>query len=220
MKVLLHKIYGLPAILLLAAFLSGCETAYYSAWEKVGVHKRDILVDRIGETRDAQEDAQEQFRDALEQYRAVVNYDGGNLEKLYRKLNAEYEDSAAAAEAISQHIGAVEDVAEDLFDEWEDELGEYSNSRLRESSAKQLHDTRYQYQRLIRSMKKAEASVQPVLRTLHDQVLYLKHNLNARAISALRGELNTVNADVNQLISRMQASIDQANAFIKQIKQN
>lgn len=30
--------------------LSGCQSAYYAAWEKVGVEKRDILVDRV-ETR-------------------------------------------------------------------------------------------------------------------------------------------------------------------------
>ena len=37
--------------------VSGCETAYYSAMEQVGVHKRDILVDRVDEASEAQEDA-------------------------------------------------------------------------------------------------------------------------------------------------------------------
>ncbi len=220
MKITMEKTFKASILMLLALVISGCETAYYNAWEKVGVHKRDILADKIEDTRDAQENAKEEFKDALEQYKAVVAYDGGNLEKLYKKLNAEYEDSVEASAAISQHIGEVENVAEDLFDEWADELDQYSNARLRESSARQLHDTKAQYQRLLRSMKKAEASVQPVLTTLHDQVLYLKHNLNARAVTALRGELNTVNADVNTLISRMQVSIDQANAFIRQIKEN
>ena len=209
----------LYTLLVLLIFLSGCETAYYNAWEKVGVHKRDILIDRIEDTKDAQEDAQKEFKDALEQYRSVVNFDGGNLEKHYNKLNAEYEDSKQAAEKISEHIRSVENVAEDLFEEWEKELGQYNSASLRESSAKQLQDTRYQYQRLLRSMKNAEKSVEPVLRTLSDQVLYLKHNLNARAISAMKGEVNTVSSDVNQLIARMQASIDQADAFIKTIKQ-
>ena len=200
--------------------LSGCESTYYGAWEKVGVHKRDILIDRIEDTQEAQEDAQEEFKDALEQYRSVVNFDGGNLEKLYNKLNAEYEDSAEAAQAITDHIDSVENVAEDLFDEWEKELEQYSSASLRRSSAKQLHDTRYQYTQLIRTMRRAEKSVQPVLRTLNDQVLYLKHNLNARAIAALKGELGSINTDVNRLINEMQKSIDQANAFIERIKQD
>lgn len=205
----------LVALLLI---LVGCETAYYNAWERVGVHKRDILVDRIEDTQDAQEETQEQFKDALEQYRAVVNFDGGDLEKIYNKLNAEYEDSVQAAEAISVHIEDVEDVAEDLFDEWEDELAQIKNRTLREDSARKLHDTRYKYQQMVKSMRKAEKSVYPVLTTLRDQVLYLKHNLNARAISALKGELTTINSDVNRLILEMQKSIDEANLFIDRIK--
>jgi len=198
--------------------LAGCETAYYDAWEQVGVHKRDILVDRIEETQEAQEKTQEQFKDALEQYRAVVNFDGGDLEKRYNKLNAEYEDSDQAAKAISGHIDSVEDVAEDLFDEWEDELAQIQNRTLRDDSAKKLHDTRYKYQQMVKSMRKAEKSVHPVLTTLRDQVLYLKHNLNAQAISALKGELSTINSDVNTLILDMQKSIDEANLFINRIK--
>jgi len=198
--------------------LVGCETAYYNAWEKVGIHKRDLLVDRIEDTQDAQEETQEQFKDALEQYRAVVNFDGGDLEKLYNKLNAEYEDSNAAALAIADNIDRVEDVAADLFEEWENELAQIKNSNLRKDSASKLHDTRFKYQQMVNSMRKAEKTVHPVLTTLKDQVLYLKHNLNARAISALKGELNTMNSDVNKLIVNMQKSIDEANLFIDRIK--
>ena len=205
-------------LFILLLILVGCETAYYNAWEKMGVHKRDLLVDRIEDTQEAQEDTQEQFKDALEQYRAVVNFDGGDLEKLYNKLNAEYEDSKQAAEAIAENISRVEDVADDLFGEWEDELALIKNKSLREDSARKLHDTRFKYQQMIKSMHKAEKTVHPVLETLRDQVLYLKHNLNARAISALKGELNTINSDVNQLIINMQKSIDEANLFIDRIK--
>ena len=212
--------YSMKKIILvtLILVLVGCETAYYNAWEKVGIHKRDLLVDRIEDTQDAQEETQEQFKDALEQYRAVANFDGGDLEKLYNKLNAEYEDSKAAALAIADNIDRVEDVAADLFEEWENELAQIKNSNLRKDSASKLHDTRFKYQQMVNSMRKAEKTVHPVLTTLKDQVLYLKHNLNARAISALKGELNTMNSDVNKLIVNMQKSIDEANLFIDRIK--
>lgn len=205
-------------LMVVMLILIGCETAYYNAWEKVGVHKRDLLVDRIEDTQEAQQDTQEQFKDALEQYRAVINFDGGDLEKLYNKLNGEYEDSEKAAQAIAENINRVEDVAEDLFEEWEDELALIKNSNLRKDSASKLHNTRFKYQQMINSMRKAEKTVHPVLTTLRDQVLYLKHNLNARAISALKGELNTINSDVNKLILNMQKSIDEANVFIDRIK--
>ena len=51
---------------------TACSTAYYSALEKVGIEKREILVDRVEDARDAQEDASEQFASALDQFRSVV----------------------------------------------------------------------------------------------------------------------------------------------------
>ncbi len=209
---------ALLSILLTAALLTACQTAYYNAWEKVGVEKRDIMIDRIEDAQGAQEDGQKQFKDALEQFRSVVNFDGGNLEKVYDKLSGEYEDSVEAAEEIQDRIDSVEDVANDLFAEWKKEIGEFSDAKLRRDSQAKLTSTKQQYTQLARSMRSAEKTMHPVLATLKDQVLYLKHNLNARAIASLDGELQTINADVDRLVKAMQKSIDESKTFIAQMK--
>lgn len=200
--------------------LAGCESTYYNAMEKVGFHKRDILIDRIEEVQEAQQDGQQQFKSALEQFKAVVDFDGGKLESLYNQLNNEYEDSVDAADTIRSGIDDVESVAEALFDEWQEELSQYSNGKLRRDSERQLQDTQRQYKRLINAMRKAEKSIDPVLSTFKDNVLYLKHNLNARAINSLKGELNSVNNDVSSLLASMQKSIDESDAFITQLRGN
>lgn len=207
-------------LLLLAGviFLAGCETAYYDALERIGIPKRDLLIDRIESAQEAQEEGQQQFKDALEQFQAVVNFDGGELQDVYEKLSDEYEDSVDAAENISARIDSVESVANALFDEWRDELEEYSSDRYRRDSERQLEATERRYNRLLTSMRKAESSVEPVLTSLKDNVLYLKHNLNARAIASLKGELGTVNQDVAALIASMQSAIDESNAFIAELK--
>jgi predicted nucleic acid-binding Zn-ribbon protein len=186
--------------------------------EQIGIHKRDILIDRIEDAQEAQEDGQEQFKDALEQFKAVVNFDGGKLEDTYNRLNEEYEDSVSAAEKITDRINSVESVAEALFDEWESELLEYSNTNLRRDSERQLKATRLKYKRLITSMRDAEQTIDPVLSSLKDNVLYLKHNLNARAITSLKGELGNVNRDITRLIDAMQDAINESNAFIEQMR--
>jgi len=201
------------AVVLVAA----CESTYYSTMESFGLEKRDIFVDRIEDSRDAQEEAQEKFQSALEQYRSVVNFDGGDLETLYEKLKDEFEESEAVAGEIADRIEAVEDVAEDLFVEWEQELELIKNPSLRRDSEQKLRETRRRSEKLIAAMWKAEKSVHPVLDTLRDQVYYLKHNLNARAIAALKGELQNIDADVERLIGQMQRSIDEANAFIAEL---
>lgn len=201
--------------LLLTTGLLGCQSAYYATMEKVGVHKRDILVDRVEETQEAQTEAQEQFQDALEQFKSVVQFDGGELESIYEALNDEYEDSASAAETVSDRIDAVEDVAEDLFSEWQDELEEYQSAKLKRSSDKKLKATQRQYKKLISAMHRAERKMEPVLATLKDNVLYLKHNLNASAIGALKGELSGIQKEVAVIISEMNKSIAESNRFIQ-----
>lgn len=204
---------------LLVLALTSCESAYYNTMEQFGVHKRDILVERITDAQVAQQEGQEQFRDALEQFRSVVNFDGGHLEAVYEKLNKEFEDSEDAAETIRGRIKDVESVAQALFDEWTAELDLYTNQALRRESEGQLRDTRTRFERLIAAMHRAESTLDPVLDSLRDNVLYLKHNLNARAIASLRGELDSIDTNVEALIDAMQVAIAESDSFIAQMRQ-
>lgn len=194
--------------------LAACSTAYYSTLEKLGIEKRDILVDRVEDASAAQDDAKEQFSDALEQFRAVVLVEGGELESTYDRLKSEFDACQAEAEAVSERIVAVEKVAADLFDEWEEELDLYQDQRLRRDSQRQLRDTRSRYQRLIRAMHQAESRMEPVLAVFQDHVLYLKHNLNARAIASLKNELTGIQGDVDRLIMAMDVAINEAKQFV------
>ncbi len=205
-------------ITLLLITVAGCESTYYDTMEKFGFHKRDILIDRIEEAQEAQQDGQAQFQDALIQFRAVVAFDGGELDMVYTKLSNEYEDSVTAAEKIRDRIGSVESVADALFNEWRGELGEYTNQNLRRASERQLDQTEQRYKRLMNSMRRAEKAIDPVLATLKDNVLYLKHNLNARAIASLKSELAGVNTDVAFLIDAMQQAINESSVFIEEMR--
>ncbi|MCJ7538031.1 MAG: DUF2959 domain-containing protein, partial [Desulfobacterales bacterium] len=154
----------IPAWLILIAVLfvlGGCSKAYYGAMEKVGIHKRDILVDRVEDARDAQSEAQEQFKSALEQFGAVIKIENTDLKKAYEKLNAEYEGSEKAAEKVSERIDKVESVADALFKEWEEELKLYKSADLRRSSKQKLQNTKTRYREMLASMHRAEKSMTP-----------------------------------------------------------
>lgn len=196
----------------------GCSKAYYGAMEKVGIHKRDILVDRVENARDAQSEAQHQFKSALDQFGAVINIENSDLKQAYEKLKTEYEDSREAAEKVSDRIEKVEDVAAALFKEWSDELKLYKSAELRRSSQRKLKETRSRYRRMLASMHRAEKSMEPVLRSFQDNVLFLKHNLNAQAIGSLRTEFSTLKGEIDGLIKRMNESIQTSNQFIAEIK--
>ena len=204
-------------VLALALTLSGCQSAYYSAMEKVGVHKRDILIDRVEETKDSQQESQEEFKSALERLTTLIDFNGGELQDTYNQLNDDYESSLNAANEVSTNINKVEDVAEALFDEWSDELEQYKSASLKRESSKKLTATKRQFDQLLRSMRSAESKMEPVLTSLHDNVLYLKHNLNAQAVSAIKGEFTNLKRDIQLLMNDMNKSIADSNKFIEQM---
>jgi hypothetical protein len=211
----MHKLL----MLLLVLPITSCSTVYYDAMEKVGIHKRDILVDRVVDARDAQEEAKQQFSSALEQFSSVINFDGGELQDKYEELNAAFEESEERAHTVTSRIEAVEDVSEALFSEWEAELDEYTNSKLRSTSARQLKATRSRYRTMMRAMHSAERKMEPVLSAFRDQVLFLKHNLNARAIISLKSEFRSIKSDIGKLIRDMEISIAESNKFVAKLQQ-
>ena len=214
-----QKLLG-TAILSLMLMLSGCQSAYYSAMEKVGVHKRDILIDRVEETKDSQQESQEEFQSALERLTTLINFDGGELQDAYNQLNDDYESSLQAANEVSSNINKVEDVAEALFDEWNDELEQYKSASLKRESSKKLAATQRQFDQLLRSMRGAESKMEPVLSSLKDNVLYLKHNLNAQAVAAIKGEFTNLKRDIQLLMNDMNKSIEDSNKFIEQMNKS
>jgi hypothetical protein len=195
--------------------LCGCQSAYYKTMETFGKHKRDLLVSSVQDTRDAQQEAKEQFQTALQKFTAVVNFSGGELEQKYTELKSELEKSESKAKAVRKHIGDVEDVSNALFKEWESELSQYTSDNLRSASAQKLEQTRKRYVQLISAMKRAETKIEPVLAAFRDQVLFLKHNLNAKAVASLQDELNSVQTDIAALVKEMETSITEADTFIK-----
>ena len=209
----------LVALALTASSLSaaGCDAMYYKTMKRFGMEKRDILVKRVRDARKSQEQAKDDFRTALERFKTVVEVDGGPLEEKYTTLNRELERSEDRARQVRDHIKDVRDVSDDLFKEWSKEINQYSDRALKAESERELRDTRRKADELIAAMQRAADRIEPVLKPLRDRVLFLKHNLNARAIGALKGELVGVGTNVDSLIAQLDQSIKEADAFISEM---
>ena len=209
----------LLAIVMSIFTLTGCQSAYYSAMEQVGYHKRDIMVDRVEDAKESQQDAQQEFTSALEALSALTNFDGGELETVYNQINDKYQDSEKAAQEGSDRIAAIEDVSDALFAEWKSELDLYTSSKLRRASEQKLKETQRSYTTMLAAMKRAEDKMTPVLNTLRDNTLYLKHNLNASAIGALQGEFTSLEQDIQYAIKQMNAAIAESDKFLQKLSQ-
>jgi hypothetical protein len=192
--------------------LAGCSGVYYNAMEKIGIPKRQILVDRVAEARGAQQAAKEQFASALDEFLSVAKVPASELKATYDRVKGELDDCEKRAKEVRDRIQSIQSVADALFAEWADELGKYSNPALRTQSAAQLEVT----QRRI--MDQAASRMDPVLATFRDQVLFLKHNLNARAVASLDGTTRTLQGDISRLVADMEKSIKEADTFIASMK--
>lgn len=187
---------------------------YFRAVESMGYHKRDILIGRVETARDGFEEAKEQFQSALEKFSYLTHFHGGELENAYNDLKAEYDYSKAKADGVRDRIHAIQAVGDALFEEWREELEQYKNRALKASSRQQLRTTHQHYTQLVAAMNKAESRIEPVLAAFRDQVLFLKHNLNAQAIASLEDELGVISINVAGLVQAMERSISEANLFM------
>src|SRR4051794_14797771 len=182
----------LSVLLLSFAFAPGCQTtrtAYYNAWEKMGYAKRERLVDNVKAARQEQVEAKQQFSSALEQFKSVVNFQGGNLEALYNKLDKEYKRCESQAGEVRSKITSGKNVAQALFSEWEGEVKDIKGDPDLQQRSRQLLDTtRSNYKEMVDRMDQAAATMDPVLQKFKNRVLFIKSNLNAQAIASLKGE--------------------------------
>jgi len=200
---------------LLSIFLvTGCSSVYYKTMQKLGKEKRDILVQRVKDTKKDQEETKEQLKTTMEKFQELTGFQGGDLEKSYKKLNDEYERAAGQANKLHERIKSIDQVSNDLFSEWQKEINEMRNSQLKSRSTAMLRDAKDRQANYMKAMRKTEDQMTPVVAAFHDQVLFLKHNLNARAIGSLKGTSAKINTDVAALIKSIDSSMQEADKLI------
>lgn len=204
----------LGAVLLLA----GCQTAYYATMAKFGWEKRDLLKKAVLAARDEQHEAQVEFKDALTRLKELYNYQGGDLEKKYSQLKTDFDGCDSQAKTLRKRIKDMDQIANDLFTEWEKEIGTMSTGSLAADSRRKLSETKSRYAALSSTVHQSEATMEPILKSFQDHVLYLKHNLNAAAIGSLKNEGTSIQADISRLLGQMNQSIAEADAFIKTLQ--
>lgn len=208
----------LSVVALLLVFAGGCKSVYYSTMEAFGREKRDILSSRLVDARDSQKKAQEQIKTTMQRFKELTGFQGGDLEAKYNALKGQYDSSESRAKAVSDRVDALDEVAKDMFTEWRAELAQYQDPNLRAASERKLNETQTRYKDVLQAMRRSELSMKPVLAKFHDQVLFLKHNLNASALSSLQGSTAAIESDVAALVKEMEASIAEADKFIATLK--
>lgn len=217
------RIYVLLTICLI---LAGCQSSIqsasnklkYSAYELVGVEKRDLFKKEINNTKESQEKAEESFKDALEKLVTLTKSEHKKPEREYRRLESAYEKADERAKEVKNRIAKVDQIANDLFKEWSEEIKSMSSKNLKKQSEKSLSESRERYKGLHESLKRSERKMDPVLSKMRDHTLFAKHNLNAKALTGLKKEAADIQGDIDVLLGDIQKSIKDADEFIKKLE--
>ena len=202
--------------LVLASVLAGagCTATYVTAWKKLGWEARDLLVDQVGDTRSRQEAAKQQFTSALDQFKATYSYDGGDLEKAYKKLQKDYDRCVAQADDFRDEIGGVKRLGKAFFKEWEADIQAQSDPPSKKIMVQQRDATEASYDQMVAKMDESADKMDPVLKAFESRVLLLKSSLNAQALASLQSNADELVDGIESLIAEMNASIAEADEFI------
>jgi hypothetical protein len=210
---------------LVALALTACQAAEksarnvgYSAYELVGVEKRDLLRKRINEATEDQKEAGESFTNALDRLQQTYGVQGSELEKVYSRLNSAYEDAKEEVAEVKNSREKMNTVAGDLFEEWKKEIGEMQSADLKSRSRATLAETKNGFDKMHSALRASEKQMEPVLAKLKDHTLFLKHNVNAQSVASLKTEGARIEGDIQKLLASMTASIKEAEEFTKQIQ--
>jgi predicted nucleic acid-binding Zn-ribbon protein len=190
---------------------------YYSVWETLGREKRDLLKSNVESARDEQKEVQEKFSDALANIKRTYNVRGDKLESVYRQMKTDYEDARDRSDDLSKRIKRIERLGKDLFDEWSREVEKISNQAYRRSSQEKLRATKQRFSGLVASLHAAEKRIAPVLKKLEDQVLFVKHNLNAASMGVFKAEADAIEKDINGLQMEITKSVMASESFVKSL---
>jgi hypothetical protein len=205
------------SLIVFALLLSGCQSTYYKAMSTLGKEKRDILVQRIKDAKKDQDQTKQQLQTTMESFQALTGFKGGSLEKSYKRLNSDYEGAASQAGKLHDKIQSIDQVSNDLFKEWQGEINAMDNGRLKSQDTVMLRNAKTRQTTYMRAMRRTEDQIEPVLKAFHDQVLFLKHNLNARAIGSLKNTSAGLQSDVAGLVQSIDASSQEADKLISSL---
>ena len=205
------------SLIVFALLLSGCHSTYYKAMSTLGKEKRDILVSRIKDAKKDQDQTKQKLQTTMESFQALTGFKGGSLEKSYKRLNSDYESAASQAGKLHDKIQSIDQVSNDLFKEWQGEINAMDNGKLKSQDSVMLRNAKVRQATYMRAMHQTEDQIAPVLKTFHDQVLFLKHNLNARAIGSLKNTSAGLQSDVAGLVQSIDASSQEADKLISSL---
>jgi hypothetical protein len=205
---------ALIAIVAPCAFLSGC--SLLGGGEKNSVSEVDRLLACIESVQAESSVSKERSHAALEQLEQLARPEfDGDAAQAYASFVEAIGASQKQADKFAESVGPMKDSAAEVFEQWTKDLDEIHSTRLRAQSRARMDETRKRYEAVVGASAAAQVSLGAFNADLHDQALFLSHDFNRDAVSAISGEVAALAEREKDLDQRLDACNAAAQRYVE-----
>jgi len=207
----------LPALIAFVApcaFLSGC--SLFGGEEKSTLNEVDVLFSSIETVQVESTVSKERSRAALELLETLARPDfAGNAPQTYSSFVAAIDASEKQAAKLSESVEPMKESAEEVFQQWTKDLEAIGNTRLRAQSHVRMEETRARYEAVLTAAATAQVTYDAFNADLHDHALFLGHDFNRSAVSAIASEVAALAERSKDLDQRLDACDAAARRYVE-----
>ena len=183
-----------------ATGLVACQSnGYASSLALDGAESQRDLGHSVTSVLEAQMESQSEFDEAFQLLLQLQRAPQEDVVDLYAEFQKQVDSCARNVERVDQGILTVEQNATELFASWEADLGQFSSPTMRERSQARMGQAQDSLQRLLDQLRNGRGSMDAILRTQRDFVLYFNHNLSPNSIATLESENAQFEASMREL---------------------
>lgn len=206
-------------IALAANALVACQSnGYASSLALDGAESQRELSRSVEIVLQTQTKSHTEFSEAFDLLLQLQRANDETIEDLYGDLQRKVDSCARNVDRVDQGILRVEEHAAQLFASWEADLAQFSSESMRDRSQVRMGQAQDSLQRLLDQLRNARGSMEAILHTQRDYVLYFNHNLSANSIATLGSENAAFQADMRELDRLIERARELANSLMGELQ--
>jgi hypothetical protein len=200
----------LPTLLCLGACAS-------FARQDQSLRKVDNLVERIERVHLESELSKARMREGLASLAQVADPNmKGDVSIAYADFVKTVEASEKQAKALRAAVEPMKRSAKPFFQQWSDDLQDFTDQKMRKRSRTRLNETRERYEAIVAAVDPALAGYELFNQSMRDNMLFLGNDFNPTSVAMVRGDVRSLTRQAAELDGYFDACLDAARAYVQQ----
>ncbi len=181
-----------------------------------GLAQVDDLLTRVEQVQIEAVLSRDRSRGAFDALMAIVGpqFDGDAV-SAHATLVKTVKESTLQAQRLDKSLPPLKKTAAEVFEEWTRSLESFGNTKLRAHSQSRMEETRARCEELVTATVAAQIAYDAFNLDLNDHALFLEHDFNSAAVSAIADQMDQFNYQAAELDKRLEACVNAAKRYIQ-----